>query len=162
MTARTPSYGDVTGEYLALRSAAGLVHGAHEVVAPAEKRATLGKGCARCHEEIFNNVRERVGFASDQPDELLQVGVFKDLEVLLELVSEADYRAAAAAGNGHAPPRPLSLYFHIPFCSTVCYYCACNRIITNNRRHAVEYLSRLEREAELAAAYLPRRTTVCR
>jgi oxygen-independent coproporphyrinogen-3 oxidase len=59
---------------------------------------------------------------------------------------EADYRRAAAASNGHDPPRPLSLYFHIPFCSTVCYYCACNKIITANRSRAVPYLAALERE----------------
>ncbi|MGH8119046.1 MAG: hypothetical protein ACRESK_00355, partial [Gammaproteobacteria bacterium] len=38
-------------------------------------------------------------------------------------------------------PAPLSLYFHIPFCSKVCYYCACNKIITNNRLHAEPYLA---------------------
>ena len=43
-------------------------------------------------------------------------------------------------------PAPLSLYFHIPFCSKVCYYCACNKIITNNRRHAEPYLADLNRE----------------
>jgi oxygen-independent coproporphyrinogen-3 oxidase len=41
---------------------------------------------------------------------------------------------------------PLSLYLHVPFCATVCYYCACNKIITNNRKHAITYLARLYRE----------------
>ncbi|MDZ7670378.1 MAG: oxygen-independent coproporphyrinogen III oxidase [Gammaproteobacteria bacterium] len=49
----------------------------------------------------------------------------------------------------------LSLYLHVPFCATVCYYCACNKIITNNRRHAVEYLERLHREMALARALIP-------
>lgn len=49
----------------------------------------------------------------------------------------------------------LSLYLHVPFCATVCYYCACNKIITNNRRHAVEYLERLHREMELVGALVP-------
>ena len=54
-------------------------------------------------------------------------------------------------------PRPsLSLYLHVPFCATVCYYCACNRIITNNRRHAVYYLERLEREIAMVGDLLPR------
>lgn len=62
---------------------------------------------------------------------------------------ESGYRGAAAASNGHVPPRPLSLYFHIPFCSTVCYYCACNKIITANRSRAVPYLAALEQELAL-------------
>ena len=36
------------------------------------------------------------------------------------------------AGN-RASDRPLSLYFHIPFCNTLCFYCACNKVITKDR-----------------------------
>jgi oxygen-independent coproporphyrinogen-3 oxidase len=50
---------------------------------------------------------------------------------------------------------PLSLYLHVPFCATICYYCACNKIITNNRRHAAEYLPRLLQEMALVANRLP-------
>ncbi len=50
---------------------------------------------------------------------------------------------------------PLSLYLHVPFCATVCYYCACNRIITNNRRHAEGYLERLLREIAMVSERLP-------
>jgi oxygen-independent coproporphyrinogen-3 oxidase len=49
----------------------------------------------------------------------------------------------------------LSLYVHVPFCATVCYYCACNKIITNNRKHAIAYLERLHREMSLLAPHLP-------
>lgn len=59
----------------------------------------------------------------------------------------ADYRAIAAASN--ATGAPLSLYFHLPFCDTVCYYCACNKIITKNRKRSGPYLDRLFREIEL-------------
>lgn len=45
----------------------------------------------------------------------------------------------------------LSLYVHVPFCATVCYYCACNKIITANRQHAVRYLERLHKEIALVA-----------
>ena len=62
-----------------------------------------------------------------------------------------DYRAAAAASNARDPARPLSLYFHIPFCSTVCYYCACNKIITANRSRAIPYLAALIQEVALQA-----------
>jgi oxygen-independent coproporphyrinogen-3 oxidase len=47
---------------------------------------------------------------------------------------------------------PLSLYFHIPFCDTVCYYCACNKIITKNRDHATAYLNNLHKEIAMQAA----------
>ncbi|MEN8261165.1 MAG: coproporphyrinogen III oxidase, partial [Pseudomonadota bacterium] len=46
---------------------------------------------------------------------------------------ESDYRRQIALSN--ASGGPLSLYFHIPFCDTVCFYCACNKIITKNRTH---------------------------
>ncbi|HAT30349.1 MAG TPA: oxygen-independent coproporphyrinogen III oxidase [Janthinobacterium sp.] len=42
--------------------------------------------------------------------------------------------------------RPLSLYVHIPFCESICYYCACNKIITRDRSKAVTYLSYLKQE----------------
>ncbi|MCV6590887.1 MAG: oxygen-independent coproporphyrinogen III oxidase [Marinobacterium sp.] len=43
---------------------------------------------------------------------------------------------------------PLSLYVHIPFCAHVCYYCACNKVITRNRKRAQPYLDQLYREME--------------
>ena len=46
----------------------------------------------------------------------------------------ADY-ARAAADSG-ASATDLSLYFHIPFCDTVCFYCGCNKVVTKNRAHA--------------------------
>jgi oxygen-independent coproporphyrinogen-3 oxidase len=62
---------------------------------------------------------------------------------------ESAYRAAFDRGN--AAGRPLSLYFHIPFCDTVCFYCACNKIATKDRSLAPPYLQRLHREIELQA-----------
>lgn len=61
----------------------------------------------------------------------------------------ADYRRIARATN--AQPRPLSLYFHLPFCDTVCFYCACNKVVTKDRRLAAPYLQRLEQEIALQA-----------
>ncbi|MCP4285009.1 MAG: oxygen-independent coproporphyrinogen III oxidase [Gammaproteobacteria bacterium] len=57
---------------------------------------------------------------------------------------EREYRAAAAASN--LTGQPLSLYFHIPFCDTICFYCACNKIATKDRQMAVGYLQRVHRE----------------
>ncbi len=65
---------------------------------------------------------------------------------------EAQYRAQAERTNRGIPPRPLSLYFHIPFCDTVCYYCACNKIVTRNRKRAAPYLARLHKEIALQGA----------
>jgi len=60
--------------------------------------------------------------------------------------AEADYRGWAKRSNETPTPRPLSLYFHLPFCDTVCFYCACNKIVTKNRKRASLYLGRLHRE----------------
>ncbi len=59
---------------------------------------------------------------------------------------EAAYRRLAAASNEDPIPRPLSLYVHIPFCHSLCYYCACNKVITRHIRKAEVYLHYLERE----------------
>ncbi len=48
--------------------------------------------------------------------------------------------------------KPLSLYFHIPFCSHVCYYCACNKIVTKHRDRSNIYLEYLFREIEMQSA----------
>ncbi|MEH6445823.1 MAG: oxygen-independent coproporphyrinogen III oxidase [Oceanospirillaceae bacterium] len=47
--------------------------------------------------------------------------------------------------------QPLSLYFHIPFCAHVCYYCACNKVITRNRDRSQPYLETLYREMQFMA-----------
>ena len=45
--------------------------------------------------------------------------------------------------------RPLSLYVHVPFCANICYYCACNKVITKDRGRAQAYLQRLDPGAAL-------------
>lgn len=50
--------------------------------------------------------------------------------------------------------RPLSLYFHIPFCNTICYYCACNKIITKDHGRSAKYLKYLGKELALQSAAL--------
>ncbi|AUN96439.1 oxygen-independent coproporphyrinogen III oxidase [Pseudazoarcus pumilus] len=50
--------------------------------------------------------------------------------------------------------RPLSLYFHIPFCNTICYYCGCNKIITKDHGRSAKYLKYLAKEIALQAACL--------
>jgi oxygen-independent coproporphyrinogen III oxidase len=58
---------------------------------------------------------------------------------------------AADLARAARPGRPLSLYVHIPFCESLCYYCACNKIITRDRAKAATYLGYLMREVDLQA-----------
>jgi len=62
------------------------------------------------------------------------------------------YAAACARTNVEEALRPLSLYFHIPFCDTICFFCGCNKIATKDRDRAQPYLSRLYRELEMQSA----------
>ena len=50
--------------------------------------------------------------------------------------------------------KPLSLYMHIPFCNTICYYCACNKIITKDHGRSAKYLKYLGKELAMQAAAL--------
>ncbi|WJW74525.1 oxygen-independent coproporphyrinogen III oxidase [Thiohalobacter sp. IOR34] len=77
-----------------------------------------------------------------------------------EAFGEAEYRAWAARSNQAAGRRPLSLYFHIPFCNTVCFYCACNKVITANRKRAQPYLDHLYREIRLQGELFDRERPV--
>ena len=56
--------------------------------------------------------------------------------------------------------RPLSLYVHVPFCANICYYCACNKVITKDRGRALPYLEHLEQEIALIACHLDRNQVV--
>ncbi len=48
----------------------------------------------------------------------------------------------------------LSLYFHLPFCDTLCYFCGCNMLITRNRDRVKEYISYLKREIDMMRTYI--------
>ncbi len=65
--------------------------------------------------------------------------------------TEDEYKAHAYMSNEDPIPLPLSLYFHIPFCDTVCFYCACNKIATKDRSLSEKYLKYLFREIEMQA-----------
>ena len=58
--------------------------------------------------------------------------------------TETQYRQQSAKSNQSS--RDLSLYFHLPFCDTICYYCACNKVITKDRTKANPYLEMLHKE----------------
>jgi oxygen-independent coproporphyrinogen-3 oxidase len=73
----------------------------------------------------------------------------------------ADYQQAlerrAAQGVAVAP---LSVYLHVPFCESVCYYCACNKVVTRQHARADEYLQALQREIALHTELLGRHQPV--
>ena len=59
-----------------------------------------------------------------------------------------------ALGARTAASRPLSLYVHLPFCDTVCYYCGCNKIVTRDHSRTTLYLDALKREADIVKRHL--------
>jgi len=67
-----------------------------------------------------------------------------------EQICAADY-AKAAAGGGEG--QLASIYVHVPFCATPCYYCACNRVITRHLDTATKYVLRLTQEVGIRARY---------
>ncbi len=69
-----------------------------------------------------------------------------------ELHTAAHYEKALAARAVQARLNiapPLAIYVHLPFCESVCYYCACNKVVTRHHERAAEYLDALEREIAL-------------
>jgi len=69
---------------------------------------------------------------------------------------EAAFREAARASNEDPIPRPLSLYAHIPYCFSPCFYCGCNRVITRDKARGGVYLARLQREIAMVAPLFDR------
>jgi oxygen-independent coproporphyrinogen-3 oxidase len=63
-----------------------------------------------------------------------------------------DYLLYVDRSNGDPIPKPLSLYIHVPFCQSLCYYCGCNKIITSRYEKAQLYISYLHKEIELQAS----------
>ncbi len=76
----------------------------------------------------------------------------------VEAFTVGDYETALQQrrNGGGALTLPLSLYVHIPFCESLCYYCACNKIITKHHERSEPYLRYLSREVDLQTAQLGR------
>ncbi|BAZ31466.1 oxygen-independent coproporphyrinogen III oxidase [Cylindrospermum sp. NIES-4074] len=71
---------------------------------------------------------------------------------LSETFSVSDFQMAIAASNQRKTP--LSLYFHIPFCQSACYFCGCNTVISNNKNIAKPYLKHLVQEIKNTTALI--------
>lgn len=80
----------------------------------------------------------------------------------VEAFGESEYLNALAQRRDCSvlATRPLSLYVHLPFCRSLCYYCACNKIVTRHQERAAPYLRYLSREVDLHVEHLGGRQSV--
>lgn len=60
-----------------------------------------------------------------------------------------NYRQIVTQSNYTDSTKPLSLYIHIPFCESLCYYCGCHKVITKNKKRSEIYLHALQKEIAL-------------
>jgi oxygen-independent coproporphyrinogen-3 oxidase len=81
---------------------------------------------------------------------------FPTADRFVEAFTADDYALALAQRRSGvaARPLPLSLYVHIPFCESLCYYCACNKIITKHHDRSASYLRYLSREVDLHVEHM--------
>jgi oxygen-independent coproporphyrinogen-3 oxidase len=78
-----------------------------------------------------------------------------------ESFGPADLVAALSARSElSGEPQALSLYVHLPFCDTICYYCACNKVITKDHGRSAKYIRYLGREIRIVAGLLDRASPV--
>lgn len=66
-----------------------------------------------------------------------------------------DYIAQLQQRAAIASKPPLSVYVHLPFCASLCYYCACNKVVTKDRSKSKTYLTYLQKELQLVSQHLP-------
>lgn len=67
---------------------------------------------------------------------------------------EGTLRQRNISGGAAANNQPFSLYVHVPFCNTICFYCGCNKVVTKDHGRAAQYLRYLDREFSLVAGML--------
>ncbi len=78
----------------------------------------------------------------------------------VEAFDEPAYRQTLEQCGRERSRRPLSLYLHLPFCDSVCYYCACNKIVTRKHDRGTEYIGYIAREMEMVRQQLGSRPVV--
>ncbi len=80
---------------------------------------------------------------------------FPTADRFVEAFDPDDYTLALQQRKSYsgARPLPLSLYIHVPFCESLCYYCACNKIVTKHHEKGAQYLDYLRREVAMHTAH---------
>jgi oxygen-independent coproporphyrinogen-3 oxidase len=73
---------------------------------------------------------------------------------------EAEWIQTLRESNDDPIPRRVSLYLHVPFCTSPCFYCGCNKIITRDRARGEQYVALLEQEIARTGALVDRDRTV--
>jgi oxygen-independent coproporphyrinogen-3 oxidase len=72
----------------------------------------------------------------------------------VEAFTQDAYMLALEQRRAIAATQPLSIYVHIPFCESLCFFCACNKIVTKRHERSAEYLRYLNREIDLHIEHL--------
>ena len=118
--------------------------------------ATLAPAAARMQSSISADVLARFDVSGPRYTS------YPTADRFVEAFGPADYGDAARQRRLgiSASKAPISLYVHIPFCASLCYYCACNKIITRHASRARQYLRYLEKEIALHEAQLGARAPV--
>jgi len=78
----------------------------------------------------------------------------------VEAFNQTEYQQALTQRRVGGLALPLSIYIHIPFCESLCFFCACNKIVTKHHERSAEYLSYLEKEIDLHMAELGGKPTI--
>ena len=78
----------------------------------------------------------------------------------VEAFTESAYKEALEQRRVRSINQPLSIYVHIPFCESLCFYCACNKIVTKYHERSREYLNYLKKEIDLYLDYLGQKQVV--
>ena len=78
----------------------------------------------------------------------------------VEAFTESNYKEALEQRRLRSLNQPLSIYVHIPFCESLCFYCACNKIVTKHHERSREYLDYLKKEIDLHLKHLGKKQAV--
>lgn len=105
------------------------------------------------------DVSENVGSTNLTPDIINRFDIsgprytsYPTADRFVEAFDDEQYKQALTGRSVGGVALPLSIYVHIPFCESLCFYCACNKIITKRHERGTEYLQYLRKEIDLHVA----------